>query len=171
VALCLVLTHLAINCVSSAAVCVGQIGSSATGPSASLHWDELPDLLVPTDPNQRLSLLLCVRPSVSRSSPVSLFFFSVALGVPPSVLSLLGDGETSQPNQREAFLHMLPTFKEGAYVTYVLRAVLTPPPSRSLVSARKGHKRLILCLYVRGGTSVMRERREIIRGGRRGGIM
>lgn len=32
VALCLVLTHPAINCVSTAAVCIGQIESSATGP-------------------------------------------------------------------------------------------------------------------------------------------
>ena len=44
VALCLVLTHPAINCVSTAAVCIGQIESSATGPFcfSPLGWASRP---------------------------------------------------------------------------------------------------------------------------------
>lgn len=44
VALCLVLTHPAINCVSTAAVCFGQIESSATGPFCfpPLGWASRP---------------------------------------------------------------------------------------------------------------------------------
>lgn len=44
VALCLVLTHPAINCVSTAAVCMGQIESSATGPFcfSPLGWASRP---------------------------------------------------------------------------------------------------------------------------------
>lgn len=57
-ALCLVLSHPAINCVSTAAVCFGQIGAELRGPSASLHWDELPDLLIPTDPSRAPHILL-----------------------------------------------------------------------------------------------------------------
>lgn len=44
VALCLVLTHPAPNCVSTAAVCFGQIESSATGPFcfSPLGWASRP---------------------------------------------------------------------------------------------------------------------------------
>lgn len=76
VALCLVLTHPAINCVSTAAVCIGQIESSATGPFcfSPLGWASRP-------------------PHSHWSQPTFSFFFSILLCAPLSLFFCLSPSQ------------------------------------------------------------------------------
>lgn len=74
VSLCLVLTHPAINCVSTAAVCSSQIESNATGPFCfpPLGWASRPPHSHSSQPtfqkNLHTTLYLC-RPLTLASSP------------------------------------------------------------------------------------------------------
>lgn len=110
VALCLVLTHPAINCVSTAAVCVdqGQIESSATGPfcfSLPLGWASRPRRSHWSQSGFSISFSCSIFLSVflSLSLPVLLslspylpLFFSLSLSHPLSVTtaSLLAAHQT-----------------------------------------------------------------------------
>lgn len=71
VVLCLVLTHPAINCVSTAAVCIGQIESSATGPFcfSPLGWASRPPHSHWSQPSFSYFLYIALRPFL-------LFFFT-----------------------------------------------------------------------------------------------
>lgn len=91
VALCLVLTHPAINCVSTAAVCIGQIESSATGPFcfSPLGWVSRPSHSHWSSPSFSFFPLYCSG-SVSHSFFVSLVSFSVLLLYFSLRVSLLG---------------------------------------------------------------------------------
>lgn len=82
VSLCLVLTHPAINCVSTAAVCISQIESSATGPFcfSPLGWASRPPHSHSSQPCfKKISILLCIYVTLflSHSFPSLLCFFVV----------------------------------------------------------------------------------------------
>lgn len=82
VSLCLVLTHPAINCVSTAAVCISQIESSATGPFcfSPLGWASRPPHSHSSQPSfKKISILHCIYVTLflSHSSPSLLCFFVV----------------------------------------------------------------------------------------------
>lgn len=82
VSLCLVLTHPAINCVSTAAVCISQIESSATGPFcfSPLGWASRPPHSHSSQPTfKKISILLGIYVTLflSHSCPSLLCFFVV----------------------------------------------------------------------------------------------
>lgn len=93
VALCLVLTHPAINCVSTAAVCIDQIESSATGPFcfSPLGW-AFQTSSFPLIPTKLFIFSLCSSASVSHSLSVSLISRVLCCAL---YSSLLGDWQTS----------------------------------------------------------------------------
>lgn len=122
------------------------------GPSASLHWDGLLDLLIPTDPNHAFIFfpLSCLTPTWAFFS-VSLISFSVLhfICLCVCLLPLLGIRVVSK-TQGGAFLLMLLIFFYDWRIDDIC-APYHPQTSTTLprVSARKGHKWQALQLYVR----------------------
>lgn len=112
VALCLVLTHPAINCVSTAAVCIGQIESSATGPFcfSPLGWASRPPYSHWSQQSSYFFLSTALRLShshfLSHSIP-SLFCFHFLS------VSLLGEWQSSESKEKGTFLRMLFVFRPG----------------------------------------------------------
>ena len=75
---------------------MARLRAALQGPSASLHWDELPDLVIPTDPNQAFNFFFYTLPSVCLSLFYCLTHFLVCFTLYFSLsASLLGDQQTS----------------------------------------------------------------------------
>lgn len=154
VALCLVLTHPAINCVSTAAVCIGQIESNATGPFcfSPLGWASRPPHSHWSQPSFSFFLYTALRLSLtlflSHSFP-SLFCF-IFLCV---CVSLSWDIDRLVSGTRVGHSFTCCSFLGLASKWHMcICTILAPPPTLPHVSARKGHKRQRLCLYVRVGS-------------------
>lgn len=137
-ALCLVLTHPAINCVSTAAVCIGQIESRATGPfcfvSTGMNFQTSSFPLIPT---MRIHFFFFFTASLFPP-----FFFSVSrilLSVLSSYFSLLVDQQI-QLAKLDGGIPLLAALLGGSPVNNICSLYHLHPCTLPSVCTKRGMK-------------------------------